>query len=511
MLFSWSICISLTFAQDFQISEKGNASFAPDISADSVGNVIIVWTDYRNSRGIYGGTGNDGDIYGQFVSAEGKIVGNNFRITDDFTLNNISFAGQKYPRCAMNKNGKFVVTWIDTRPDGTPDDPTLPLDFNIYAQIFDSNHNPIGKNFLVNEKLLGAQLNPDIIILENGNFFIIWCDSYDSNRIYIQAFNSEGKKINSNLRTDLYSPRPNIELFNNKGFIIISDKYAQIFDYNLSTLTKFEILPAHEISIKLVDSLLLFTFVKDRILPEKFIDFDVYITAYNLSGELIFPPVLVNDSSKSWQIIPSLAIEDSMVMVVWEDDRNNDCKDKDIYGQRFDLRLKKLGKNYKITHENNVSVQRDPNLVIRNGYILSIWTDSRQNNFYPTDPPLSKMDVWGTFQSFINPLEGEIIKCTTSDTTIIPKELSIRIFPNPSTGNNFISYSLPEKGKVEIIVFDILGRQIKKMSFHQQNKGKHIEKISLDDCTSGVYIIRFVTMLETKTIYSEAKKFIIHK
>jgi hypothetical protein len=53
---------------------------------------------------------------------------------------------------------------VDTRPKGTPIDPTLPLEFNIYAQRFDLNGNPVGANFLVNDTATSGQLNPDVIV-----------------------------------------------------------------------------------------------------------------------------------------------------------------------------------------------------------------------------------------------------------------------------------------------------------------------------------------------------------
>lgn len=151
----------------------------PITSCDSIGNIIIVWMDYRNG---------DNDIYGQRYNYSGNPIGNNF------IINNQVNGSQIYPFVARNQNGTFVVAWMDDRNGN----------FDIFAQRFDNFGIPIGSNFKVNDDISTMfQGYPGITIDLFGNFYIVWEDERNENTdIYMQRYNFSGIPIANNIRVN---------------------------------------------------------------------------------------------------------------------------------------------------------------------------------------------------------------------------------------------------------------------------------------------------------------------
>jgi hypothetical protein len=199
-----------------------NTQWYPVSAGDSAGNFLVVWMDRR---------GEDWDVYGQRYEGRNPI-GNNFRI------NTLTSGDQMYPYCAMDKRGASVVCWMDNR-DG---------DFEIYAQIYDENGNPIGNNFKVNETHPSFQGYPACAKSERFIVFA-WEDEREGNvSIYAQVFSENGQRLGDNFRVnddqteeDQYSPT--LDISNNGDIIFVwcdgrrgrgdLDIYAQRFDSSL--------------------------------------------------------------------------------------------------------------------------------------------------------------------------------------------------------------------------------------------------------------------------------------
>ncbi len=63
-------------------------------------------------------------------------------------------------------------------------------------------------------------------------------------------------------------------------------------------------------------------------------------------------------------------------------------------------------------------------------------------------------------------------------------------FPNPFNPSTNISYSIKEQSKVELIVYDILGREVKVLVDKNQNPGIYKVNFNADDLSSGIYFYR---------------------
>jgi hypothetical protein len=117
---------------------------------------------------------------------DGKLTGKNFRI------NEISKENCNHPSVACDLNGNFIVTWWASRKGNT---------IAVYAQYFDENNRPIGKNFLVGDNNAGdvKQIDPVVDIDSNGNSIIAWLDHRNGDPdIYAQQYDPKGTNINYN-------------------------------------------------------------------------------------------------------------------------------------------------------------------------------------------------------------------------------------------------------------------------------------------------------------------------
>jgi hypothetical protein len=477
--------------QDFKVSESQAAVFGVAIDTDSAGNFIIVWDDSRNIKIPYGGTGGENDIYAQRYNNGGIRVGNNFRISDDSLGNDASFAGQYFPSVSMNDKGDFVVVWVDTRTKEN----LSGVDFNIYAQRFDSNGNPIGQNFLVNDSLTSGQLNPDIILQSDGSFIIVWTSTIDNSNFYLQSFDSKGIKIGSNKKLLISGMRPKLALFKNGNFIVVGDSSAQIFSFFANELGEpFKTPMGFTKDVEICSNRILISQVENRIVANQFIDSDIFLYQFDTLGHYISRSKVNDDLTNYWQVQPSLSVGNGNILLIWQDYRNGyeigDGECIDIYIQRFNDDFVKIENNIKLSHEENSSGQFHPTAVVWEDKIYAAWLDGRSLESYTNVfPSVPKLDVWFTVQNFNNPIEGEIIYC--SPPTQMP--LSFHIYdsyPNPTNSNCILSYDLSEDSEIKIIIYNIIGEEIKILINKYLVAGEYEIKFDASDLASGVYIYR---------------------
>lgn len=84
--------------------------------------------------------------------------------------------------------------------------------------------------------------------------------------------------------------------------------------------------------------------------------------------------------------------------------------------------------------------------------------------------------------------------------------LSLTLFPNPSTNHTKIQYTLLNVSKVSIHVYDVSGNLVSTMKDEtSQFQGKHDAQINTSNLASGIYILT----LSTSDGYSETKKLVV--
>ncbi len=185
--------------------EAGGEDFPKDQSLPCIcliddTSFAVVWIDEESF-----------DIYGKKFSKDLSPIGDAFQIDDS----PIPFTTWS-PAVSSGPDGKFVVVWRDTRSGN-----------NIYARRFNSEGNPLGASFKVNDDD-GSELHasPKVWVGLSGNFVIVWEDSRNADAdIYAQRFDSSGTELGENILVNLDSLNedqytPSVSMGSNDRFMV---------------------------------------------------------------------------------------------------------------------------------------------------------------------------------------------------------------------------------------------------------------------------------------------------
>lgn len=298
---------------NFQVNENhsGHHQF-PDIASDSSGNFIITWSDARDGTT---------QIYGQYFQNNGSASGNNFKVSINTEQNNSGNSSVD-----MNKRGDFIAVWENN----------YQISRHIYAQLYDKNRDPVGNNIQVNDNTVSNHIFPDVAMDDNRNFVIVWQEErsgqYD---IYAQRFNADGNPLWGNFKVNdetnsTNQMHPAIAMDAQGNFIIAWNDwrdgavniYCQQFDYN-GTKINF--------NFKVNDD----AGANGITYPDAAMDDEgnfVIVWPHNLTG--IYGQLFDTTGNKSKtnfkidsgegntrQLLPSVAMADNQLYTSWQDNR----------------------------------------------------------------------------------------------------------------------------------------------------------------------------------------------
>lgn len=120
--------------------------------AKGINGYFFIWSRYSE--------GSSRHIYGQFLDENLQKIGGNFLIGDDSTWY------QENASVVARENGEFVVVWQDNRN----------LNYDIYAQSFDSLGNKVGDNFRIDNDTTNAWQWEPACVSQNDLIYITWID-----------------------------------------------------------------------------------------------------------------------------------------------------------------------------------------------------------------------------------------------------------------------------------------------------------------------------------------------
>ena len=80
-----------------------------------------------------------------------------------------------------------------------------------------------------------------------------------------------------------------------------------------------------------------------------------------------------------------------------------------------------------------------------------------------------------------------------------PSSLTLTVFPNPVRDQGTVEYELPEASKVELTIYDLLGRRVTTLARGTKEVGQHVAKFDASQFTSGVYFARLRAAGKTRT------------
>ena len=116
--------------------------------------------------------------------------------------------------------------------------------------------------------------------------------------------------------------------------------------------------------------------------------------------------------------------------------------------------------------------------------------------------------VSSDIRKVFNSTEDNIIK---KEIDPIPQDYELsQNFPNPFNPTTKIRYALPKEGKVQIVIFDILGREIAKLVNNEFNEaGRYVKEFDGSRLASGIYFYRI--LVNDGKDFTQVKKMVLVK
>jgi hypothetical protein len=283
------------------------------------GVALLAWDDRR--------FGITGDIFAQFLNADGTPMDTNFRVNDD----GIGSANQYEPEVSGDGSGRFVVAWMDGRG-------LNPYDWNIFCQRFNSLGQRLGVNIQTTTDD-SIQWSPDVSCGVSGEFVVTWDDGRNGNwDVYGQRYDAGGNAVGQNFK--------------------VNDDGGSADQYGSSVAVNGygEFMVAWS----------------DRRGGED----DVYARRYDADGNPFGPSFRLSDVSSGRQINAAVeARPDGGYWTAWADARTGDF---DIYCQRLDRDGNKVGANFRINDDHASALQRCSSIAMdARGIICVAWEDER--------------------------------------------------------------------------------------------------------------------------------------
>ena len=174
------------------------------VAINESGNFTAVWQSFMQDS-------NDEGVFLQRFDSYGRKVGSEIRINDRI------HGSQSMPDIAMNEQGLSVVTWVSAEKDHD----------GIYIQKFDESGSRIGPNVKINNECYVSMMNPNIAFNEKNQIVIVWDGaSGETIDIFAQTFTWDDviprtSDIRVNQRITYDQKNPDIAVLDNNEFVII--------------------------------------------------------------------------------------------------------------------------------------------------------------------------------------------------------------------------------------------------------------------------------------------------
>jgi hypothetical protein len=337
---------------------QGNNEGTAKVTALKAGGFAVSWHSDKMSDD------SDWGIKTRFFDAQNQPMG------DEMQVNTYTSSTQQYPDITTLDDGKVVVTWSSNAQDKSG--------WGVYQQTFSADGEPIGSETQVNTYTSSDQYDSAITNLSDGGYFITWRSYQGTHDIYGQRYDANGAKVgdetllNSNTAGHQYEPE--ITLLDDGGYVIVwqdGDIHAQRFDADGNSVGDQFTVNDYTAS------------TQDKPVVQATAD-GGYVIAWQTSGkdgsgyaiaakqfgannEAVTEEMTINDVTASEQQLPTIARTTDGYVIGWQ---SKDADGKwDIEAKRFDLDGRAVE-----AREATVSDQED-------GFLVNTTTgDSQQNS-----------------------------------------------------------------------------------------------------------------------------------
>ena len=341
-------------------------------------------------------------------------------------------AFQKYPAIDSDSLGNFIIVWEDGRRGGS----------SLFVQKYSAN----GQLLDENKDLKESGSNPAVLLFDNGQFVIVWCDKseYPKVDIYFRIYSNDCTPYNSGARINTISgsgsrgAAPHISSDKNGNFIVTwhderdgsSMLYAQRFDKSGELIdTNFRV---NEEGTSYSGGCTAFNSNGDFIITwsdNRTGDFLIFTQKYSNSGEISGNNILINDTD-TYSSNPSIACDyKNNFIIVWESG-DGWMEDVNVIAQRLNNNGEKTGTNFVIN--SGTGVRTAPKLVAtEDNHYFVVW--------YLTDSNYLEYNIFA--QQFANTDSkiGSVFQINDVDSTV--KNLGRQNVTSDSKGNFILTWS----------------------------------------------------------------------
>jgi len=336
---------------EFQVNtHRTNKQENPAIAMDGAGNFIVVWNSYLQDKSSNG-------VFGQRFDPNCNPLG------EEIQINTTSSGNQKEPSVAMDMDGNFIAVWQG--PGLIEQDKE-----DIFARLFDSNGQPLGSEFRVNNNTNDKQLCPRTAMNNDGGFVIVWesvnVPQEGKKAICFQLYDSNGLKIGTeSLVNDGPSNGryPDVAMDSQGNFAVVwmldksrnsimgrlynADGSSKTESFEVSTI-KFSSVTKPSISMNTEGG---FVVVWDGD-PELARLDNIHAQMFEADGTAIGEQFIVNTNTEGPQQNPKVAINNRwQFIVVWDSKIDPDINEREIFAQRYDNTGEAIGGEFQVnTH-----------------------------------------------------------------------------------------------------------------------------------------------------------------
>ena len=366
---------------NYRVTDGAAHAYYPTI-AHREGQTVVTWYDERNGNG---------DVFAQWFYSNGDTLGGQVMLNDDATA-----YYQSYSK-AMACDSGWAFIWFDQRNS------SMQL---LYGQSYDASLAAVGPNFYACDSTLGlhSQYDPSVAAGNDGNFLAVWDDyrfddgSWNISDIYGRLYNQEGNALtpdflisdtsyNSDYR---YAYEPKVTGLANGSYMVAWYDYRSDNDYDIigqrldasgspvggnyliSTDNQGD--EDYELTIASNDSGYgVFWY------GYKYSGSDIFGRLYKTNGDSIGATLVLTDTINYHDAYyPCVAVNDSGLVVVWEDYKDGDNYYY-IYGQQVKWDGTLVGGNIPIGDSIDTD-QYEPSIAGTNNGFMAAWYDSRNGN-----------------------------------------------------------------------------------------------------------------------------------
>ena len=127
------------------------------------------------------------------------------------------------------------------------------------------------------------------------------------------------------------------------------------------------------------------------------------------------------------------------------------------------------------------------------GFVRGHGTVTESQSYSFTDENVTKGSY--TYRLKQMDFDGSYAYSNTAEVTVSgPSEFSLnQNYPNPFNPTTSISYSIPADGNVSLIVYDVTGKEVKRLVNERQQAGSHSVNFDAGNLATGVYVYQLRT------------------